>query len=153
MKKGIIGVAGEYFVAAELSQLGIVATLTLKNTPSIDILATNLENGKYANIQVKTMSVDNKTGWRLSVKDEMVSNIKNHFYVMVNLQGNGQLPEYFVIPQAKLAKLIYEDNKNWLAGSPKRKETTMRLFNPFRNEIQKKFGEKYKNNWKILGLL
>lgn len=70
MKKGIIGVSGEYFVAAELSQLGIIATLTLKNTPSIDILATNLESGKYANIQVKTMSIDNNQGWRLSEKDE-----------------------------------------------------------------------------------
>lgn len=153
MKKGIIGVAGEYFVAAELSQLGIVATLTLKNTPSIDVLATNLENGKFVNIQVKTMSVGNKTGWRLSQKDEVISNIKNHFYVMVNLQGNGQLPEYYIIPQAKLAKLIHDDHRKWLAGNPKRKDTTMRLFNPFRDEIQKKFGEKYRNNWKVLGLL
>ncbi len=152
MNKGIIGVAGEYFVAGELSQLGIVATLTLKNTPSIDILATNLENGKFANIQVKTMSVGNKTGWRLSKKDEKVSNIKNHFYIMVNLQGCGQIPEYFILPQPKLAKLIYKDHKIWLAGNSKRKDATMRLFNPFKNEIQKKFGEKYKNNWNVLGL-
>jgi len=53
MEKGIVGVSGEYFVAVELSKIGIVATLTLKNTPKIDILATNLENGKYVNIIFK----------------------------------------------------------------------------------------------------
>lgn len=152
MKKGIIGVAGEYFVAAELSQLGIVATLTLKNTPSIDILATNLENGKFVNIQVKTMSIDNKTGWRLSVKDEEISNIKNHFYVMVNLQGNGEHPEYYIIPQQKLAEQLYKDHREYLAGGKNRKDTTMRIFDPYKREKSKMFGEKYKNNWEILGL-
>jgi len=146
MKKGIIGVAGEYFVAAELSQRGIVATLTLKNTPKIDILATNLETGQYANIQVKTMSFSNKQGWRLSNKDEEKSNIKNHFYVLVNLVEVGQLPEYYVIPQAKLADLIKKDHREWLAGGKNRKDTTMRIFDPYRREKQRKFGEKYQNN-------
>ena len=152
MKKGIIGVAGEYFVAAELSQMGIVATLTLKNTPKIDILATNLENGKFVNIQVKTMSVQNKQGWRLSKNDEVKSGIKNHYYVFVNLQGQGNLPEYYIIPQPKLAKLLYEDHRAYLAGGKNRKDTTMRVFDPYRREVLKKFGKKYKNNWSVLGL-
>lgn len=152
MKKGIIGIAGEYFVAAELSQMGIIATLTLKNTPSIDVLATNIENGKFANIQVKTMSPNNKYGWRLSEKDEKSSKIKYHYYVLVNLQGLGALPEYYVIPQVELAKLLYKDHREYLAGGKNRKDTTMRMFDPYRREKQKKFGEKYKNNWKILDL-
>lgn len=153
MKKGIIGVAGEYFVAAELSQRGIVATLTLKNTPQIDILATNLENGKFVNIQVKTMSFANKIGWRLSAKDEMISSIKNHFYVLVNLQSIGKLPEYYIIPQQKLAEQLYSDHREYLIGGKNRKDTTMRLFDPYRREKSKIFGEKYKNNWDILDLL
>jgi hypothetical protein len=152
IKKNIVGVAGEYFVAAELSQMGIVATLTLKNTPRIDILATNLENGKFVNIQVKTMSIGNEQGWRLSQKDEEKSNIKNHYYVLVNLLGVGQLPEYYVIPQAKLAELLYKDHRKWLAGREKRKDTTMRVFDPYRRQKMRKVGEKYKNNWKILNL-
>lgn len=152
MKKNIVGVAGEYFVAAELSQMGIVATLTLKNTPSIDILATNLDNGKFANIQVKTMSLENNTGWRLSEKDEKKSTIKNHYYVFVNLKKVGSLPEYYIIPQPKLAALLYKDHRQWLAGDKKRKDTTIRVFNPYRKKIQKYFEEKYKNNWKILNL-
>lgn len=156
MKKGIIGVAGEYFVAAELSQLGIITTLTLKNTPSIDILATNLENGKFVNIQVKTMSIQNKEGWRLSKKDEDVSNIKNYYYILCNLQGTGNHPEYYVFPQKILAKCIYEDHRTWLSSPKrdggKRKDTDMRCFDPYRREWQLEFGKKYKNNWEILNL-
>jgi hypothetical protein len=37
----LIGVAGEYFVAAELSNLGYIASVTLRNTKGIDIIATN----------------------------------------------------------------------------------------------------------------
>jgi len=156
MKKGIVGVSGEYFVAAELSQMGIVSTLTLKNTPSVDILATNLDNGKFVSIQVKTMSVKNKEGWRLTKKDEMKSNIKNFFYVLVNLQGTGFLPEYYIIPQEKLSAVIYNDHRRWLSepkrdGSP-RKDTDMRVFDPYRKKEHFDFGEKYKNNWKILKL-
>jgi len=152
MKKGIIGIAGEYFVAAELSQIGVVATLTLKNTPSIDILATNLETGKFVNIQVKTMSPENNSGWRLSEKDETESLIKNHYYVLVNLKGSGSLPEYFIIPQKVLAKVIYNDHRAWLAGKPGRNDSSMRAFNPYINKEHEKIAAKYKNNWRLLGL-
>lgn len=152
MKKGIIGVAGEYFVAAELSQLGYVATLTLKNTPSIDLLVTNMENGKFVNVQVKTMSIENKQGWRLSKKDEEKSNIKNYFYVLVNLQGEGKLPEYYIFPQVILAKLIYKDHRDYLAAKSTRKDTDMRVFDPYRKKMHLDSGEKYRNNWGILNL-
>ncbi len=99
----VVGVAGEYFVAAELSQRGIVATLTLKNTPRVDVLATNLENGRFANIQVKTMSVGNEAGWHLNESDEKPSGIKNHFYILVNMKGAGILPEYTIIPEKRLS--------------------------------------------------
>lgn len=151
-RKNIVGVAGEYFVAAELSQRGIVATLTLKNTPRIDVLATNLDNGEYANIQVKTMSLGNNAGWRLSDKDEKLSEIKNHYYVLVNLKGVGLIPEYYIIPQSKLAFQLFKDHRQWLAAKPGRKDTSMRIFDPYRRECSKKFGEKFKNNWKILKL-
>lgn len=39
----LCGVAGEYLVAAELSRRGYVATLSLKNTRGIDILAANAD--------------------------------------------------------------------------------------------------------------
>lgn len=153
---GIVGVSGEFFVAAELSQRGIVATMTLKNTPHIDILATNLEKAKTANIQVKTMSINNNTGWRLSEKDEKPSNIKNHYYVFVNLQGPGKLPEYIIIPQKELAVFLEKEHKSWVSGKKRdgssRKDTSIRVLNPNTNESCRVFVNKYRDNWKILNL-
>lgn len=155
-KKGIVGVAGEFFVAAELSQRGIVATMTLKNTPSIDILATNLSTGQTANIQVKTMSIGNNAGWRLGKKDEVVSGIANHYYVFVDLKGSGMLPEYIIVPQDELAKLIKRLHKKWLLGTKKdgsaRKDTDIRTFDPNRNVDCKKLADQYRDNWEVLGL-
>jgi len=37
----LTGVAGEYFVAAELSRRGYIASISLRNTRGIDIVATN----------------------------------------------------------------------------------------------------------------
>jgi hypothetical protein len=39
----LAGVAGEYFVAAELSRRGWIASISLRNTRGIDILVTNQE--------------------------------------------------------------------------------------------------------------
>ena len=50
----LTGVAGEYFVAAELSLRGYVASITLRNTKGIDIVVSNEEGNKTVNIQVKT---------------------------------------------------------------------------------------------------
>jgi hypothetical protein len=38
------GVSGEYFVAAELSRRGFIASLTLKNAQGIDILASSADH-------------------------------------------------------------------------------------------------------------
>lgn len=154
--KGIVGVSGEYFVAAELSQRGVIATLTLKNTPRIDIIATNLKTGKVANIQVKTMSIDNNAGWHLGMKDTLKSEIKNHFYVLVNLKGPWILPEYIIVPQGKLGELLEKRHNDWLwtkrkDGKP-HKDTPMRIFDPNRSKECRDFAEKYKDNWGILGL-
>jgi hypothetical protein len=62
----ITGVAGEYFVAAELSRRGWIATVTLKNTPNIDLIATTLDGLRSINIQVKTRSIKNRYGWILN---------------------------------------------------------------------------------------
>lgn len=155
-RSGIIGVSGEYFVAAELSQRGVVATLTLKNTPYIDILATNLEKGKSANIQVKTMSVGNNAGWHMGPKDGEPSGVVNHFYVLVDLQGSGKLPHYIIIPKKELSRVIKKDFKKWIGGKKRdgtpRKETSMRIFDPNRKSHLKEFSRKYENNWEVLGL-
>jgi hypothetical protein len=38
LSKTLVGIAGEYFVAGELSRRGLIAAVTLRNTRGIDIL-------------------------------------------------------------------------------------------------------------------
>ena len=64
----ISGITGEYFVAAELSRRGLIAAITLKNTESVDIIATNKETFNQVFIQVKT--TQNKRSWPLFKKVE-----------------------------------------------------------------------------------
>jgi hypothetical protein len=152
----VVGVAGEYFVAAALSQRGIVATLTLKNTPRIDVLATNLENGRVANIQVKTMSIGNDAGWHLNESDENHSGIKNHFYVLVNLRNVNSLPDFIIIPQKHLSAFLKKDYSDWIGKAKRdgsnRKRTKMRIFDPYRKKHIMEFAKKYINQWDLLGL-
>ena len=50
----LAGIAGEYFVAAELSRRGFIASITLRNTRGIDIVVTNKDATKTVTIQCKT---------------------------------------------------------------------------------------------------
>lgn len=147
--KNIIGAAGEYFVAAELSRQGIIATLTLKNTPNVDVIATTLDGHKTVNIQVKTKQ--NSQGWRLSDKTEIKTRAKNFFVVFVDLYKPDKV-EYYVIPKNVLAKEISKGHKKWLDTPGKdgrhHVDWTGRIFKPL-NFPQ---SQKYKNNWMILGL-
>jgi hypothetical protein len=65
----LTGVAGEYFVAAELSRRGYIASISLRNTRGIDILATNQDGSRSVTIQCKTSQKTRKR-WVLSDKSE-----------------------------------------------------------------------------------
>jgi hypothetical protein len=148
----ITGASGEFFVAAELSRRGIIATLTIKNAPLIDVIATNLISGKTANIQVKTRSERNKQGWLLNSKVENISSIKNHFYILVNLYNIDSLPEYYIIPNNIFAKYQHKIHQAWLSKTDrkgfKHKDNNTRNFKPSGRD--KRFAEKYRNNWSVL---
>ncbi len=151
----ITGAAGEFLVAAELSRRGIIATLTIKNTPFIDIIATNPLKGKVSNIQVKTRSEGNTQGWVLGRKVQNISKIKNHAYVFVKLSKFDIVPDYYIIPNNIFAKYQLKIHSAWMKEldrkGNKRKDNDIRNFKP--ESRDKKFAEKYHNNWKILRIL
>lgn len=150
----ITGSAGEFIVAAELSRRGMIATLTLKNTPLIDVLASNPKKGLLANVQVKTRSQANKQGWVLSKKVEIKTDVKNLYYVFVNLKELNELPDYYIIPHNKFANYISKVHKEWLLSESKggkpRKDNDIRNFKP--ESRDKKFALKYLNKWEVLGI-
>lgn len=139
------GVAGEYFVAAELSRRGYVASLTLRNTRGIDVLASNGDATKSVGIQVKT-SQGTKPDWMLNKKAE-AELAENLFYVFVSLPESG-IPLFYVVPRSIVAKFVHESHREWLAtpgrGGRQHMDTDMRHFKDPAGE--------YLERWDLLGL-
>ena len=96
----LTGITGEYYVAAKLSRLGYIASITLRNTQGIDLLVSNQKATRQLAIQVKSNQND-KREWILNTKaEQFVSDTL--FYVFVNLVGPSQLPEFFVVPTVRM---------------------------------------------------
>ena len=142
----LAGVAGEYFVAAELSRRGHIASITLRNTRGIDIVATNKDATKTVTIQCKT-SRKKRRQWILGEKSEAFFT-ENHFYVLVELGGESERPSYHVVPSQIVAATIKKRHSDWLhspsaSGKP-RKDSQIRNFSDKSNA--------YLERWDLLGL-
>ncbi len=142
----LVGVAGEYFVAAELSIRGYLASVTLRNSRGIDIIASNSDASMSVSIQVKT-SKGGGPKWILNRKAESYF-ADNHYYVFVVLRAVGQRPDFYVVPSKVVSQYISTSHKQWLAG--KKKDGTPRQDSPMR-KFQDLDGQ-YKEAWDILGL-
>jgi hypothetical protein len=139
------GIAGEYFVAAELSRRGFVASITLRNTRGIDVLASNADATKSVGIQVKTCQ-GSKPDWMMSRKAE-VDLAQNLVYVFVCLPVTGE-PTFYVVPRIDVAKYVRESHQQWLA-------TPGRKGQPHRDTDMRRFKDpdgKFKDRWDLLGL-
>ena len=138
-----IASAGQYFVCAELSRRGAIASLTLGNTQGIDVLAASKDSKRSAFIQVKTTG---RTSWILGTRDTLPSD-DNTFYIFVRLRGT-ELPEYYIVPAKVVAKTLIRRHKAFLRTPGRRgkphKDTSIRIWH----------GEpEYKDRWEILGVL
>jgi hypothetical protein len=143
----LAGVAGEYFVAAELSRLGYIASITLRNTRGIDILASNADASKQVGIQVKT-NKSNKPEWILNEKAEEYF-ADNLFYVFVCLKSeNDAHPDFYVVPSSIVAEYTKRTHHEWLVTPGKKGQQHNKT--PVR-KFQDSDG-KYKNKWELLGL-
>ena len=141
----LCGVAGEYFVAAELSRRGYVASITLRNTRGIDVLASNANATKSVGIQVKTSQADRRE-WILNKKAES-DDAENLFYVFVRLNGMGT-PSFHVVPRAVVAEIVRSTYQEWLR-TPGRKGRP-HVENPVRKFWD--LEDKYLGRWDLLGL-
>jgi hypothetical protein len=146
ISSGLIGVSGEYFVAAELSRMGYVASLTLRNTKGIDIIAANADASRSVGIQVKTQRGE-KPVWMLTEKSEHFVS-ETLFYVFVCLCGRESPPRFHVVPSQVVANSIRTAHARWLSGGVasghKRKDTSMRKFRDEQNDFLAR--------WDLLGL-
>jgi hypothetical protein len=154
MDKTLTGLAGEYYVLAQLTHRGLVAALTLSNTKGVDILVTNQDLNKLYKVEVKTTDARPKREtlfgrspfyiWQMSEKHERLSE-PNLFYCFVALQGQTTLPRFFVAPSQPVAKYVRWQHGHWLSTRKTPvKSTTHRKF-----RIPIEDPEKYENNWKV----
>jgi len=112
LSKGITGIAGEYFVAGELSRRGYMASITLRNNDSIDIHASDLINKKIFAIQVKTSQYSVRK-WPVGQKAETIYS-DNLYYIFVAFKKIDERPEYFIVPSLDVAKFVKEGHQKWL---------------------------------------
>ena len=130
LESTLVGVAGEYLVAAELSMRGYIASITLRNSRGIDILASSPDGERSVSIQVKTNSSGSPT-WMLNKKSEDYFS-EDHFYVFVALTEIGQRPNFYVAPSEIVATFIRKYHQEWLTGVKKdgsrRRDSSMRKF-------------------------
>jgi hypothetical protein len=142
LSHGLVGHAGQYFVCAELSRRGWLASITLSNAEDIDILAHHVSTKKNIAIQVKTSSGSDPR-WLLSERCER-SSAPHVFFIFVVL--GKEPPDFHIVPSEVVRHYIYTRHRAWLAGRKKsgepRKDSSMRKFEDADGE--------YRNRWGIL---
>ncbi len=142
---GLTGAAGEYYVAAELSLRGWLATPTIKNAPGTDVLAQYREAGILVAIQTKTASFGNQ--FMMNAGIERPSMADNEWVVLVKLHEIKSRPSFFVVPLNHVAAAAYAQHRRWL-GTPGQGGQEHRD-NPRRTLIAKRFLD-YEDRWDLL---
>jgi hypothetical protein len=142
----LAGVAGEYFVAAELSRRGYIASISLRNTRGIDILVTNADASRTVTIQCKT-NQRGKKAWVLNEKCEEYHS-PTHFYVFVALGSPDRRPTFHIVPSEAVARFVTEDHRTWLS-TPGR-NGRRHVDNAVRRFIDP--SDDYLERWDLLGL-
>jgi len=139
------GVSGEYLTAGELSRRGYIASITLRNSKGVDILATDEKAKRSVAIQVKCR-YSKGTAWVLNEKAEKYY-APNLFYAFVSL-NYGKPADFYIVPSKVVAETIKKHNRKWLKTRGRKgqmhNQTSMRTF---RDDEQK-----FLNRWDLLGL-
>jgi hypothetical protein len=132
---GYQGANDKYAPAAELTQQGMIVSITSRSARGADLLATDRDYKKTWSIQVKT-NRKAATFWLLN-KDykELIS--RTHIYVFINLRGK-ERPDYYIMPSHVVAK--------YATTTPERKGGSI-WYSFWREDA-----ERYDERWSIFGV-
>ena len=150
-----VGLAGEFYVLAQLAQRGFVASLTLANTKAVDILVFNESLDHLFKLEVKTtnqpprrdklFSDDLVYSWPMSAKHERVADSRL-FFCFVALQGPCTLPLFFIVPSSYVADYVREQHLYWQRA--RAREGTLTSMRQFRIRITDPLA--FRDNWSLL---
>lgn len=110
-----LGIAGEFFVAAQLQRLGFAASVTYGNAKRADVIAISEHTGNAVILEVKTSSVGR---WPIGSRVPAPS---TQLWVFVHLPRDAvEAPEYYVIDQATLHSILAPKEQTYLAQYEKK---------------------------------
>ncbi len=114
--KSILGVTGEYYVAAELGKRNIYAQLTLGNQKRTDLLIFSEGNDKLLKIEVK-----NKQGYEWPNCKGI--NQKDSFIVFVDFKdlSETQRPDFYILNEKDWRDLVIKKEAEYKVKYPERK--------------------------------
>lgn len=144
--KGYRGDACQFFVAGELCRRGLVATVTMGNSPNTDILCSNPDGTNFAHIQVKTF-IPGTRSCSVGLKSEQDYG-PNFFWVLGGIPkpDSDSRFQYYIIPSKEMAKNIRECFRIWIE-TPGKNGRLHNRNNKFR--IVKLPPESCENGWSL----
>ena len=105
--KQVSGARAVYAVAAELSRLGLIASVTARNAKGADILVTDVNCQRAFSVQVKSSRA--RRNWHWLIGKELHFS-KSLVFVFVHFREKGT-PEYFVVPSLRLKRMQKDKDK------------------------------------------
>jgi len=105
----MIGIAGVYYVAAELSRRDYISLITTRNTAGIDMVVVNQKTANAISVQVKSSYAE--VNYWLVGKKEFENKDNNVVYVFVVLPTSEKDRPKFWIAHARDLKFKKETSK------------------------------------------
>lgn len=103
MERFITGMMGVYSVATELSSRGYIVTITARNAPGIDVIASTPDMKKNFNIQVKANKPHGTQSFWLLSKDAKKTTSPIFFYIFVNFKEE-EKPDFYIVKSEIVAR-------------------------------------------------
>lgn len=167
MNAALVGAAGVYFVAAQLSASGLQCALTLGNAPNVDILVSDLAGSASVSLQVKTAADalrwrgqgDEKKRdhyeWSIGWKCVDLCPAPNLLFALVDLKGFGErpdvVPDVFIVRSQVIADYFVGPNCSTYRGlwkektRPNRDQWKWARYHELVEEV-----DQYRSNWGAL---
>jgi hypothetical protein len=133
-KGQMTGMLGTYLAAAELTQKGLIVSITSRNARGADLLAADQEYKQTWSVQVKTNSKP-ASFWLLSKDYDSIAS-RTHVYLFINLRGDSR-PDYYVLPSSAVKRLG--------------KTSPVRSGGSVWHAFSRRNAEPYRENWGIFG--
>lgn len=146
--KALIGAAGVFHVAAELSLRGMIALPTIRNTAGFDIIVASRDGLRHANIQVKTSS-QQPTFLPICGKVDDVKDGSEDFYVLLRRNPKIEAFEGYLLTGKEMKeKLAYYEAWYTENGQERKFSLCLCLYVDTKLHIFKEDIERWQKQWK-----